>query len=151
MGPSAVHTEAAQEGHAAYRVIRYLAVGLPPQYRNLILSKWKRSLRYGNDYFKLSEPESFYSAYDLYISRLMGLPQTVVRLAVLAEDSDVVLGFSVSRGAVLDYVHVHQYVRRRGIGRSLVPHDIQEITHLTKTGLAIWGNKFPEWTFNPFA
>ncbi len=157
MGNEAVLTKAAQQESgeiglaSSYRVIRYAASSLPEDYLGLIYSRWKRSLRYGNEYFRLVKPAAYYCAYDRYISRILSGPGATVRLAVLEDDGDVVLGFSVSRGSILDYVHVHKHQRRAGIGRSLVPAGIETITHLTNTGLRIWSNKYPEWAFNPFA
>ncbi len=118
---------------------------------NLILSRWKRSLRYGNDYFKLAAPDPYFAAYDRYIGYLLGCDNCRVRLAVLSDAPDVVLGFSVARGSTLDYVHVQKDFRRQGIGKLLVPANIDTITHLTRTGLTIWGSKYPKWSFNPFA
>ncbi len=117
----------------------------------MIFSKWKRSLRHGNDYFKLIDSDAYYEIYDRYISRLLADPLSVIRLAVLTDDRDIVLGFSVCRRHVLDYVHVHKDHRRCGIGTRLVPRGTSEITHVTKTGLTIWGSKYPDWKFNPFA
>lgn len=132
-------------------MIRYSSSTLPKTYLPLIHSHWKRSLRKGNDYFNLVKPDAYYSAYTAYIDRILDEPGTAVRMAVLAEDYDVVLGFAVTRGRILDYVYVQKDFRRVGIGSSLVPADIDTITHLTKTALTIWGSKYPGWTFNPFA
>lgn len=136
----------------AYRVVLYFA-GLPERYRALVFSKWLRSLRYGNDYFRLIEAPAYYKSYHAYIEGILSSPSAAVRLAVLADDPDVVLGFSVARGTgtVLDYVHVQKDMRRQGIGRMLVPPGVTTITHVTKTGLSIWGSKYPQWAFNPFA
>jgi len=123
--------------------------GCPEQYHAYVCARWKRSLRYGNDYFRLIKPECFYAAYDIHLANL--LPDATIRLAVLAEDHDVCLGFSVSRGTVLDYVHVHKDYRGKGIGRKLVPEGIDTISNLTKSALAIWGTKCPRWSFNPYA
>ncbi len=151
MGLEGIHSTTAQQ-KTVFQVIRWAASLLPESYRNLILSRWMRSLRYGNDYFKLAASDSYYDAYGRYINRLMASPGATVRLAVLGEDHDLVLGFSLSRGSVLDYVHVQADMRRQGIGRSLVPADIDTITHLTRTGATIWGsNKTLRWKFNPFA
>ncbi len=73
-----------------------------------------------------------------------------MKLAVLTDDRDVVLGFSVSRGKVLDYVHVQKDLRKQGIGTALIPLGIDTITHLTKSALPIWGSKYGSWKFNPF-
>lgn len=151
MGHEGLLAKATQQESAAYRVIAMRGSDVRGELRNLVLSRWKRSLRYGNDYFRLVDPSAFYDAYNVYLDRLLSAAQTTVRVAVLAEDGDVVLGFSVSRGPVLDYVHVHKDQRRCAIARSLVPSNIHTITHVTKTGLTIWASKYPQWKFNPFA
>lgn len=154
MGPEGVLPEAAQQegtGLAEYRVIRYAGPLLPDNYRSMIFAYWQRSLRHGNDYFRLVKPDAYYEAYGKYIKRILADFSCAVRLAVLAEDQDVCLGFSISRGTILDYVYVQKDYRRIGVGKSLVPADIDTITQLTKTGLLLWSNKTPSWAFNPFA
>ena len=139
----------------AYEVIGMHGAELPPELKNLVRSRWMRSLRYGNDDFKLMVPESFYRSYDAFISTILAKPATWVRLAVLADDPDVVLGFAVCRssaaGEILDYVHVHKDQRLQGIAKRLMPAGVHTITHLTRTGLTIWGSKRPDWKFDPFA
>jgi len=134
---------------SSYQVIQFKGPELPECYTSLIYSKWLRSLRYGNDYFKLIEPDSYYKTYNKHIEFILTRPNAVIRLAVLADDHDVVLGFSVVRDNILDYVHVHKDQRRQGIGTALVPSGISTITHLTKIALAIWPDH-PNWDFNPF-
>lgn len=152
MGPSSVHGETVKQGVlSSYTVKAYQARLLPSPYQGLVYSKWLRSLRYGNDYFKLVDPDAYYRAYHKYITTILAWSDSVVRLAVLSEDPDVVLGFSVARGKILDYVHVHKHQRRMGIGTSLIPSGIDTISHVTKTGLSIWGSKYGHWLFNPFA
>lgn len=116
-----------------------------------IYSKWLRSLRYDNDFFRLIDHRAYWPAYQHYIFRLLSRRETMLRLAVLTEDPDVILGFSVFRGNVLDYVYVHKHQRRLGIGTRLLPPGVETITHLTKTGMSIWGSKYGSWKFNPFA
>ncbi len=136
---------------ASYTLVGHSAPFLPEEYRGVIYSKWMRSLRHGNDYYRLVDPPHYYEAYQRYISAILGKPDTMVRLAVLSDDRDVVLGFSVSRDKVLDYVYVDKLQRKQGIGKMLVPPSIEQITHVTKTGLTIWGSKYGHWKFNPFA
>jgi GNAT superfamily N-acetyltransferase len=135
---------------ASYKVISFTG-HLPDAYLNLIYSKWLRSLRFGNEYFKLIDSDSYYSTYNKYIGAILQRPNVCVRLAVLTDDADVVLGFSVCRGRTLDYVHVHKDQRRQGIGTALVPKDIEVITHLTNTGASIWASHTSHKViFNPF-
>jgi GNAT superfamily N-acetyltransferase len=136
---------------STYSVLSFPAQDIPKDYLPLIFSKWLRSLRYGNDMFKLIDVDAYYRTYHHYIGLILQRVDAVVRLAVLTDDKDVVLGFSVSHGSVLDYVHVHKDQRRQGIGMALLPLGIDTISHVTKTGLSIWGSKFREWKFNPFA
>lgn len=99
---------------------------------------------------KLIDSDAYYKNFHKYIERVLSVPEAVVRLAVLTDDQDIVLGFSVSREAVLDYVYVHKDNRRLGIGKSLVPEGITTITYLTFTGITIWANKYSKWKCNPF-
>jgi GNAT superfamily N-acetyltransferase len=117
----------------------------------MIYAKWLRSLRFGNDYFKLIDSDDYYLTYHRYITNLLAQPAATVRLAVLSDDRDVVLGFSVTRGNILDYVHVHKDHRRCKIGTHLIPCGIDTITHVTKSALPIWNNKYSNWKFNPFS
>lgn len=136
---------------ASYSIIAIPGSELPIQYVGLVFSRWLRSYRYGNDYLKLTDADSYYAAYHKYISEILRKPETIVRIAVLTDDHDVALGFSVSRGTILDYVHVHKDNRRLGIAKLLVPKSIDTITHLTRTGISIWVNKYSHWKFNLFA
>ncbi len=134
----------------SYIVMAYRGPDLPHQFVGLIYSKWLRSYRYNNDFIRLSDPAAYYPAYNSYISKILSDADTVIRLAQLTDDMDVVLGFSVSRKNILDYVHVHSLNRKMGIGRKLIPPGIDTISHLTRIGLSIWGTKFGKWKFNPF-
>lgn len=135
---------------SSYTVIAYPAEKLPDEYKHVVHARWLRSLRHGNDFFRLVDAEGYYAAYFQHIITMMNRPGATIRMAVLTDDRDVVLGFSVARGSILDYVHVQAAQRRMGIGKSLIPKDIDTITHLTKTGLTIWGSKYGYWKFNPF-
>ena len=133
-----------------YSVISYDASQLPESYQALVYSKWLHSLRFDNDYFKLMDKHPYYTIYHKFLEQLLAKPDCKVRLAVLTDDHDVVLGFSVSRGTILDYVHVHKDMRKQGIGTALVPQGIETITHLTNIGLSIWASKMNNTRFNPF-
>jgi GNAT superfamily N-acetyltransferase len=132
----------------SYSIISFGAGRLPNSYRSLIFSKWLRSLRYGNDYFRLINKDNYFKVYHRYVENI--LTAATVKFAVLAEDHDVVLGFSVSRDGILDYVHVHKDYRRVGLGTALLPSQVTIITHITRSGASLWHNRFPEAVFNPF-
>lgn len=136
---------------SSYTIFRYSGEVLPFEFRNFVLANWLRSFRRGNDYMKLTDTVSYYAMYQLYIYKILDLPETSVRIASLTDDPDIALGFSVSRGNILDFVFVRKENRKFGIGKSLIPEGINTITHLTRTGMSIWNNKYPSWKFNLFA
>jgi len=123
---------------------------LPDTYRNFIIARWTRSFRYGNDYMRLIDSDAYYKAYTKYIESLLQQPNTLVRIAILADTPDVAFGFAVTSKEVLHYVYVGLDYRRLGIGKLLVPGPISEFTHLTKTGLKLWPAKASKAKFNPF-
>lgn len=139
-----------EKENSSYKVIAFKGIDLKNQFRNMIYSKWLRSLRHGNDYFKLIQSDIYYEVYQKYIDLILNRPSTIIRIAVLTDANDVALGFSVSEGSKLHYIHVHKDLRRQGIARSLVPFDIEVITHLTKMSMPIWSAKAPKAIFNPF-
>jgi GNAT superfamily N-acetyltransferase len=134
----------------SYTVIPFLGETIQGERLNFISSRWMRTARYGNDYFKLIDSDSYYKAYYKYVSSILKRPNTIVRFAVLTHDKDVILGFSVSEKNVLHYVLVLQDFRNKGIGRSLVPFEVTHITHVTKAILPLWNSKLPHALFDPF-
>ncbi len=136
---------------SSYQVVSYEGHALPKTYHALVFARWLKTLRSNNEYFRLIDSDSYYKSYHRYIEKILDELDSVVRLAVLSDDQDIVLGFSVVRFPVLDYVHVHKDQRRQGIAKCLVPPGIDTISHLTKIGMTIWGSKYGHWKFNPFA
>jgi GNAT superfamily N-acetyltransferase len=137
----------------SYDVLSYTLYTLPAAYQNYILSRWMIANRDGNSYFRLAEKTSYFSAYQVYVKRLLTETLTNIRVAVLRSDPDVILGFSVGRDddGLLHFVYVHRHHHRSGIGKSLVPFRVKMFTHLTESAVPIWNSKFPRAVFNPFA
>lgn len=139
-----------QEDKASYSIISFPAKDLPTRYVSVVRGEWKKSLRYGNDHFKLVEQAHYFWAYERYIEMLTQRPDALIRLAVLTDDHDTVLGWCFTRGDKLDYVWVQRDQRNQGICKALVPKYITTITHITKNGLRIWADKAPQLTYKPF-
>lgn len=135
---------------SSYKVIAFIGPQLPAQFKSMIYAKWLRGLRQGNDYFKLIQSDIYYAVYQKYLDAILNRLSTVIRIAVLTDDIDVALGFSVSEGNTLHFVFVHADMRRQGIAKSLTPFDIEIITHITKMSLLLWSAKAPKAIFNPF-
>lgn len=119
-------------------------------YKNMIRSFFMKSLRDGNDWFRAIDSNVFYKTYFLVIDLILSRADTIVKLAVLSDDEDVCLGFSIMEGKVLHYVFVKPPYCRQGIGSALVPKPFDCVTHLTKIGKDIRSKKFRKTTFNPF-
>lgn len=128
----------------------FTASDMPAHYRGLVFAKWMRSLRFGNDYYRLMDQFSYYKSYQRLLASIMANPSTMITLALLTDDPDVVLGFAVTRGNILDYVYVDKDQRRQGIARAIVHKHIGVITHLTRTGISIWDGKYGHIIFDPF-
>ena len=134
----------------SYTIKRYNGF-CPEDFKNFIRSRWMRSYRFGNDYIKLADSDSYFAKYTYYLTILLSHPEMHLRIAALTESPDVALGFSVCRGNILDYVHVQKDFRKQGIGMKLIPNGINTFTHLTRTGIKLWSTKLPNAKFNPFA
>lgn len=120
-------------------------------YKPMIYSDWLNSLRYLNDWFREIEQNIYFSTYHKIIEALLSRSESSVSLAVLEDDSDNCLGWSLCEGTTLHYVFVKRDFRGQGICRRLAPLEIEKITHLTKPGRAIWFAKCPNAHFNPFS
>jgi hypothetical protein len=121
-----------------------------PGDRNFILSTWLKGLRYGNEWFEAIDSKVYFDFYHKVIETILAHPLTTVKVACLADDSDVILGYSVSTGPCLNWAFVKKEWRSIGIGRDLVSKEITTVTHLTSLGKSIL-RKHPELKFNPFA
>lgn len=138
---------------STYSVLAYPSAKLPETYVALVFARWLRSFRAGNPFLKKASPAEYYKHYHKHIEMLLSKPDSTVRLAVLSDDHDVVLGFSVAREDVLDYVHVQKDHRRQGIAKMLIPQGITTMSHSTHLSVGIWQNnpKYKHLKLNPFA
>ena len=118
--------------------------------RNLILSTWLKGLRYGNDWFEAIDSKIYFDFYHKVIETILARPDTTVKVACLLDDPDVILGYAVYAGNRADWAFVKKEWRSIGIARSLIPQEIQVVSHLTSLGKSIL-RKHPELKFNPFA
>ena len=136
---------------SAYKVITLNGTSkeLAPYY-GFIFSNWLFTLRWTNDWFFLIHKPTYYSIYRKVISNIISAPECKVNIAILDDDPDLALGWSVYANDVLHYVFVKRDLRKQGIGRSLMPKGINRITHLTVSGAVIWKTKIPKLKFDPF-
>lgn len=136
---------------ASFRIL--IMAGTDPAlepYRALIFSRFLHSVRSGNNWFRKIDSHAFYPAYHKLLEQMLSRQGCVVRVAVLTDDPDVAVGWSIARPNILDYVFVKRDGRRQGIGRALLPEQFAVVTHLTSLGELYRDRHFPSVRFDPF-
>lgn len=121
-----------------------------PEDNNFILATWLRGLFYGDSWFSHVPKSIFMDHYHKVIDFILQSPNTIIAVACLKEDQDVILGYSVinSSNNSLHWVFVKKAWRGIGISKKIVPNTVNTVTHLTKVGLSIITKKNIQ--FNPF-
>lgn len=119
--------------------------------KNFILATFLRGLYYGDTWFSQIPKDIFMNNYKFVAERLITSPNTIIKIACLKEDLNVIVGYSILSS---DYQTVHwAYVKRvwrnKGIGKALVPQFPVTVTHLSKLGQSLI-TKYPTAVFNPF-
>ena len=120
--------------------------------KNFILATFLRGLYYGNSWFNMIEKTIFMNEYKVIANAILSSSKTVVKIACLPDDPDVILGYSVLSAdyQTVHWVHVKAAWRKKGIGRSLTPAHPAYASHLSDLGKQLL-KKLPETTYNPFS
>lgn len=115
-----------------------------------IYSTWLRGVYYGETIFKEMEKDRFMKEYHTLIENIMSSSHTVINVACLREDEDVILGYSAgnANGQTVYFAYVKSAWRKIGLASMLVGTEIKFATTLTTLGLSIIRRKNIE--FNPF-
>lgn len=135
---------------SSYSVIFFPGENLPDEYRSIVFANWLRSLRQGNHFFELIDADIYFETYGEYIKRIIARPHCLLRMAVLSDDHDVVLGWSCMEEKTLHYAYVRQDYRRHGIGQALTASGFSVVTHVTRGTMKLWEEKYKHLIFNPF-
>ncbi|GAC1503744.1 MAG: hypothetical protein NVS1B10_08880 [Candidatus Saccharimonadales bacterium] len=113
-----------------------------------VYSTFLRGVYFGIPYFRQCDKVAFYKNYSAYLDAL--LPKCAVKVACLADDPDVILGYVVLQGSALHWAFTKQVWRSQGIFKQLLAgQTVKECTHLTNVGSKIASNK--QISFNPFS
>lgn len=122
-----------------------------PEDFNFIIATWLNGLFHGNTWFNEIDKEIYFKNYHPLLELLLKNEKTEINIACLKDSPDVILGYAVYTGKTLHYLYVKEVWRHIGIATFLIPSGIQQVSHLTNTGLSILKKKRPNWKFNPFA
>lgn len=122
-----------------------------PEDKKFIMATFLRGLYYGDSWFSQIPSSIFMENYKQVVEALLFSPNTIVKVACLKEDPDVILGYSIlgHNYSTIHWVFVKAAWRKAGVARSLTPSRPETITHLTALGRSLM-NKFENVTFNPF-
>lgn len=117
--------------------------------KNFILATFLRGLYYGDSWFSLIPKDIFMTNYKQIAEAVVD--NSIVVVACLPEDADVILGYSLLSKDLqaINFVYVKSAWRKKGIARSLVPMYPTSASHLTDLG-KILIKKFENCIFNPF-
>ena len=134
-----------------FSVLMFPGHHLPEHYKGLVFGNWMTSLKASNDFFRLIDRTYYKKMQKLNIERILNHSLSIVRLAALSDDHDVVLGWSLIQGNTLHYVYVNTDLRGQGIATKLVPCplDIMCITAISRPATSVWNKKLPHAIFTP--
>lgn len=151
MGNKELHAEANGVEKASYSIIKYPACRLPDSYRNIIFTKYLHTAKHSCDFFKLIKPDSaWFDVHGKYLDLLLKKPEAKIRLCILSDTPDVVLGWSLMEPGILHYVWTGFEYRATKKCSALLPEPFHTFTHITKFWLPIWNAKYPKANFNPY-
>lgn len=106
---------------------------------------------YGNSWFTKIPKHIFMPSYREFFNKLLAHPQTVVKMACLKEDENILVGYSIINEAksILHWVYVKPVWRKFGIAKMLIATPIKAVTHLSLQGEGLL-TKLNGAVFNPF-
>lgn len=116
--------------------------------RAFIYSTILKGLFHGVPLYGEIEKTAFFTNYSKIIDGLLQVAD--IRVACLVDDPDVIVGYMICRGDVIDWAFTKQAWRGKGVQKLLAGDSIFRVcTHLTPPGNAI--RKKYKIEFNPFA
>lgn len=100
------------------------------------------------DFFSSINQDTFMKEYHGFLESMFSRAGIEIKIACLVDDPDVILGFSVLRGPVLNFVFVKPDWRGIGIARDLVDKNVTTVSGFTRVGDIIRRKR--GWSFNPW-
>lgn len=118
---------------------------------SFILATFLRGLYHGDSWFSLIPRPIFMDNYKKIANMILTSPTTIVKVACLKEDPDVILGYCMLSDDLqaVHWVYVKAAWRKQGIAKALLPKFPTTTTHLSALGKSLM-SKIPNIVFNPF-
>lgn len=120
----------------------------PVKDHSFIMATLLRGLYYGDSWFSEIKKSVFMTTYHGVGEAMLSTPGMTVKVACLRDEPDAILGYCIYSKHILNYIFIKRAWRNIGLATMLLPAGITQVSHLTKTGLAITRKK--NWDFNPF-
>lgn len=120
-------------------------------YEAFVFQTWLRTYRRFNHHLKEIPEKLYFEHYKRILQNILARPHAVIALAVLPDDFDVILGWAIYEDQTLHYVFTKAdcQARLKGIAKSLIPENINQVSHLTSFGRMILKNH-KNIIYNPF-
>lgn len=94
-------------------------------YESFIISTFLRDTREIGNWLARVDKEAFYKNYGALIKNSLDNPGGIVRMAILSDEPDTALGWSLCFGDTLLFIHVKKEFRKIGIGTDLMPPNLK--------------------------
>lgn len=119
---------------------------------NFIMATFMNGLYYGDSWFSQIPKKIFTDNYSKVAEAFVSTKNTVIKVACLKEDVDVIIGYSILslNYQTIHFVYVKEAWRNKGIAKSLTPRYPIAVTHMTALGRILLP-KLEGAVFNPFA
>ena len=124
----------------------------PDADKNFVMATFLRGVYYGDTWFSLIPKNIFMNAYKKFAEAIVNNPKTIIKVACLQDDPDVMVGYSIlsSDFSAITWVFVKAAWRKQGIARQLLPQLPTTVTHLTPLGKSLLPKFKTQVIFNPF-
>lgn len=116
-----------------------------------IFATWLRCYRYSSAFAQHIQEPIFFRYHHAAIQRILERGAEV-RIAHLADDPSVILGYLVTEPGVVHFAYVKKAFRRHGIASDLF-HDLDVNSHVFTHWTRDWNHmlkRWPEATYNPY-
>src|SRR5690554_1459582 len=94
-----------------------------PSDLNFVLATFLRGVYHGDTYLSEVPRSIFMDNYKVVANKLVNNPNTIIKIACLPEDEDVILGYSILSAdySTIHWCYVKAAWRNKGIAKSIVP------------------------------